>query len=54
MILALFEILRKVMNISAKIITILIFLTLLLGTGCVLALLAPLPVAHALSVFQPE
>ncbi len=42
------------MNLSAKIITILIFLTLLLGTGCVLALLAPLPVAHALSVIQPK
>jgi hypothetical protein len=46
--------LRHVMAISAKILTILIFLTLLLGTGCVLALLAPLPVAHAMSVFQPD
>jgi hypothetical protein len=39
------------MTISAKIITILVFLTLLLGTGSALAFLAPLPVAHALSVW---
>ena len=37
------------MSLSAKIITILVFLVLLLGTGSALAFLAPLPVAHALS-----
>ncbi len=39
------------MTISAKIIIILIFLALLMGTGSALAFLVPLPVAHALSVW---
>jgi hypothetical protein len=39
------------MTISTKIITILVFLTLLLGTGSALAFLVPLPIAHGLSVW---
>lgn len=42
------------MTFLVKIITILVFLTLLLGTGSVLPLLVPLPLAHALSLLQPE
>jgi hypothetical protein len=37
------------MSFSAKILIILVFLTLLLGTGSALAFLVPLPVAHGLS-----
>ncbi len=42
---------EREMTISAKIIIILIFLALLMGTGSALAFLAPLPLAHALSVW---
>ena len=39
------------MTFSAKILTILVFLALLLGTGSALAFLVPLPVAHGLSAW---
>ncbi len=39
------------MTISTKIITIMVFLTLLLGTGSALAFLVPLPVAHGLTIW---
>jgi hypothetical protein len=42
------------MTIPVKIIIILIFLVLLLGTDSGLAFLAPLPLAHALSVWRTK
>jgi hypothetical protein len=42
------------MTIWAKIAAIVIFLALLLSTGSLLALLASLPIAHALSAWEPQ